>query len=133
MYTIIPAKGIRLQNLTATEMAYKQHYLDKYVAQGSVIWYAFHPFKIRLAVSLFYLPSCLVQLSDGEVQIHDIYPLKVARPHLLSPQARVAASMLPFLYKAIEIDPANPEKMRETIIPGVNAFPQGRKRIKLEG
>lgn len=46
--------------------------LEARKAAGEVTYYAFEVFKFKLADKTWYNPDFLVQLSDGELQVHEV-------------------------------------------------------------
>lgn len=57
--------------MNKTEQRYGQHLAIRHLA-GEVIWYAFEPFKLRLAKRTWYTPDFAVMLQDRSLEIHEV-------------------------------------------------------------
>ena len=58
-------------SMNATEQAYAAD-LDQRLHAGEVLWYAFEPWKFRLAKGAYYTPDFAVMLADGTCELIDV-------------------------------------------------------------
>jgi hypothetical protein len=58
-------------DMNKTEAAYAAH-LSERQALGGVLWWKFHPMRVRLASNTYYEVDFLVLAATGELEIHEV-------------------------------------------------------------
>ena len=56
--------------MNETERAFARR-LDAQILAGEILWYKFHPLRVRLASNTYYEVDFLVMLADGEIAIYE--------------------------------------------------------------
>lgn len=92
---------LRPGTMNNTEAEYAR-VLEADKAAGLVAWWAFEPFKFRLADNTFYTPDFGVMLANGELQAHEVkgHWTDDARVKI-----KVAASLFPIQFYALRKQP----------------------------
>jgi len=89
----------RKAEMNKTEARYAQQ-LEALRAGGTVLWFAYEAFKLRLAKSTFYTPDFAVMLASGTLECHEVkggHWEDDARVKI-----KVAAAMFPFRFHAFQ-------------------------------
>ena len=106
---ILP-KGTKRERgtMNANERAYNG-YLAVRKGAGEILWYAFEPFKLRLADNTTYTPDFLVMFACGALECHDCKGFK--RKPSGDPgywceedakvKIKIAAELFPFVFKIV--------------------------------
>lgn len=63
---------------------------------GEVSWFMFEPMKLKITDKTFHEPDFLVQLSDGELQIHEVKGGFFPEHNRL--KSKTVAALFPFRY-----------------------------------
>ena len=87
--------------MNATEAEYAR-VLEADKAAGLVAWWAFEPFKFRLADNTFYTPDFGVMLINGELQAHEVKGFWTDDARV---KIKVAASLFPIQFYALRKQP----------------------------
>lgn len=87
--------------MNGTEAEYAR-VLDADKATGLVAWWAFEPFKFRLADNTFYTPDFGVMLVNGELQAHEVKGFWTDDARV---KIKVAASLFPLQFYALRKQP----------------------------
>lgn len=58
-------------SMNRMESSYAAH-LELLKRAGEIAWYAFEPWKLRLADRTFYSPDFGVMLPDGSIEVHEV-------------------------------------------------------------
>jgi len=66
---------------------------------GEIIWYAFEAMKFVLAKRTTYMPDFIVQLADGEVEVHEVKGFWEGTARV---KIKCAAEKFPFQFIAIK-------------------------------
>lgn len=84
--------------MNKTEAAYAEH-LERRKQAGHVLWWAFEPFKFRLAKNTWYTPDFGVMLSSWAIECHEVkgFWRDDARVKI-----KVAAETVPFKFVAVK-------------------------------
>ncbi|PZO78488.1 MAG: DUF1064 domain-containing protein [Mesorhizobium amorphae] len=87
--------------MNKTEIAYAAH-LEEGKAAGEILWWAFEPWKLRLAENTFLTPDFGVMRFDGSIECHEVkgFWMEDARVKI-----KVAASKHPFRFLAVKVRP----------------------------
>lgn len=83
--------------MSSTEVKYAS-LLEARQTKGEIIWYKYEGLKFRLADKTFYTPDFVIQLPNGELEVHEVkgFWLDAARIKI-----KVAADTYPFKFIAI--------------------------------
>lgn len=87
-------KGVR----NKTEQAYEDEVLRPAMLRGEIVWYAFEPWKLRLAELTSLTPDFGVMLADGSIECHEV---KGFWQDDARAKTKIAAEMHPFKIIAI--------------------------------
>lgn len=87
-------KGERNQ----TEQRYEDEVLRPAMLRGEIAWYAFEPWKLRLAENTTYTPDFGVMLADGQIECHEV---KGFWKDDARAKTKVAAELHPFKFIAV--------------------------------
>lgn len=94
----VRARGVHKRGeMNGGEAEYAQ-YLEQCKRVGAIVWYAFEPFKLKLAKSTFYEFDFCVMLPNGELEIHEY---KGHWEDDARAKFKIAAAMFPFRFIAI--------------------------------
>lgn len=88
----VPGTMNKLEAAWATE-------LDSQKNQGVILAYWFEGIKLRLAKNTFLTPDFVVQLPDGQLEVHEV---KGFMQDDAAVKLKVAASLYPFTFKLIK-------------------------------
>lgn len=89
---------LKAGQMNKTEQAYAAH-LEALRGCGSVAWWAFECWKLRLADNTFYSPDFAVLLSDGTLEAHEV---KGHWQDDARVKIKVAASLFPLRFRAFK-------------------------------
>lgn len=84
-----------------TEQAYEDEVLKPGLLRGEIAWYAFEPWKLRLADNTSYTPDFGVMLADGSIECHEV---KGFWQDDARAKTKIAAEMHPFRIVAVTMD-----------------------------
>lgn len=95
----VRARGVHKRGeMNGIEAQYAQ-YLEQCKRVGAIEWYAFEPFKLRLAKATFYEFDFGVMLKNGEIEIHEV---KGHWEDDARAKFKIAAEMFPFRFIAVK-------------------------------
>lgn len=87
-------KGERNQ----TEQRYEDEVLKPAMLRGEIAWYAFEPWKLRLAENTTYTPDFGVMLANGQIECHEV---KGFWKDDARAKTKIAAELHPFKFIAV--------------------------------
>ena len=87
-------KGERNQ----TEQRYEDEVLRPAMLRGEIAWYAFEPWKLRLAENTTYTPDFGVMLANGQIECHEV---KGFWKDDARAKTKIAAELHPFKFIAV--------------------------------